>query len=371
MALVDRSRALQVLRPRLAGHPWLRGVLRQTDTSLSRVHHSLAGSFPGLIKPQPRQLTVAITAACNLRCIGCRYGRDFMLGARLSLEMAKHMLDDAKAAGVSRVRLYGGEPLVHPDVTEMIRHSTSIGLDTYITSNALLLGDKIDELFEAGLRLTTIGFYGVGAKYDEYSQRKGQFEKLERSLSVVREKYGSRFDLQLNYVILRPMCNLEALHGAWEFARRFDMHVHVDLYAPTFPYFTDGPDKSLAFAEEDRGDVQRVVDELVRLKEAHPQRIPHSTAFLRSIPDWVILGPDMRVPCDAYQLIWVGADGTVQLCDVHFKLGNLHDRRLRDMLFSAEHKQACVDGFLLKCPNCTCKVDTRIQKHAPSMRRYG
>ena len=39
----------------------------------------------------------------------------------------------------------------------------------------------------------------------------------------------------------------------------------------------------------------------------------------------------MQVPCDAHKLIWVGADGTAQLCYAAFKLGNLHQRRLRDI----------------------------------------
>ncbi len=367
----QRARSLQALRPALADHPWLRGVLREVDTTLTRWHHSLALSFPSVIRPEPRQLTIAVTAACNLRCQGCRYGRDFMLGERLSLAIVRDLLDDARAAGISRVRFYGGEPLVHPELPAMIRHATQLGLDVYVTTNAILLGQQIDELFDAGLRLATFGFYGVDEKYDAYTERGGQYARLCDSLATVREKYGARFELQLNWVILRPTCNLEALHEAWEFAGRYGTAFHVDLYSPSIPFFTDGTNGELAFRPEDRPRVQQVVDELVHLKHAHPTRIPHSLPFLRSITDWLILGTEMRVPCDAYQLVWVGADGTVQLCDVTFKLGNLHEKRLREILFREEHVRACRDGFRLDCPNCTCKVDTRIQKHAASRRRYG
>ena len=93
-------------------------------------------------------------------------------------------------------------------------------------------------------------------------------------------------------------------------------------------------------------------------------------AFLRSIPDWLSLGPKMHVPCDAYDLIWVGADGTVQLCDTYFRLGNLHQQRLRQILFGAEHRQACRDAFHLQCPNCSCKANARILKDRVSLQRY-
>jgi cyclic pyranopterin phosphate synthase len=91
---------------------------------------------------------------------------------------------------------------------------------------------------------------------------------------------------------------------------------------------------------------------------------------LRSIPDWLLKGAAMRVPCDAYQMIWVGADGTVQLCYVTFRLGNLHEKPLTDLLFTAAHRQAARSAFALDCPNCHCHYDRRIRKHAPSLQRF-
>jgi cyclic pyranopterin phosphate synthase len=91
---------------------------------------------------------------------------------------------------------------------------------------------------------------------------------------------------------------------------------------------------------------------------------------LRSIPDWLIKGPDMTVPCDRYRLIWVGADGTVQLCYVTFKLGNLHEKRFSEMLFTPEHRQASRDAFALKCPRCHCSYPSRTAMHAPSRWKY-
>jgi hypothetical protein len=78
----------------------------------------------------------------------------------------------------------------------------------------------------------------------------------------------------------------------------------------------------------------------------------------------------MRVPCDFREAIWIGADGTVQLCYVTFRLGNLHEQPLRAMLFGPEHKQAARDSFALNCPNCHCNYDRRVQKHGPSNTVY-
>lgn len=110
--------------------------------------------------------------------------------------------------------------------------------------------------------------------------------------------------------------------------------------------------------------------ELLRLKMLRPSLIKQSEMALRSIPDWLIKGPEMNVPCERYRLIWVGADGTVQMCYVTFKMGNLHEKRLSEMLFTSQHRQFARDAFASRCPNCHCSYHNRIEMHAPSRQRY-
>lgn len=367
--LTERARAL--LRDSVRDKPAIRHALVEAEVLSEMARHSLADKLPQLIRPRTRKLTVAITAQCNLRCIGCRYGRDFMPGHQLSLEMVRDLLDDGRAGGAEVVRLYGGEPLLHPDLPAMVRHARSLGLSTYVTTNGVLLERRLDELFEAGLRDITLGFYGTGAEYDGYVQRSGRFERMERGLAAARERYGNALSLQLNFLIMRPSCNPQSLAAAWEFACRYDMTFHTDLVHYSLPYFAAGLDGELQFREQDRPAIEALAAELVRLKQAWPERIPESEMSLRSIPDWLMKGADMRVPCDAYNMVWVGADGSVKLCYVTFDLGNLHDKRLRDMLYGPEHRTAARDAFALKCPNCHCERDNRIKKHLASRRMYG
>ncbi len=117
----------------------LKRALRKTQIGLGLVEHSVAKVLPTVIRPRPRRLTVAVTAQCNLRCTGCRYGRDFMPGEQLTLSMAKQLLGDAKSCGIELVRLYGGEPLLHRDLPEMVRCSVDLGMSTYVTTNGTLL----------------------------------------------------------------------------------------------------------------------------------------------------------------------------------------------------------------------------------------
>jgi cyclic pyranopterin phosphate synthase len=294
-----------------------------------------------------------------------------MRGHQLSLSMVRDLLDDAKAAGISTVRLYGGEPLLHPDLPGMVRHASQVGIRPFITTNGRLLRQKIDALYEAGLRQVSIGYYGSADEYDTYVGARGAFRQLEQGVAAVRDRYGASVEMQMNFVLMRPTCSVQAIRDGWAFAQRYGMTFRVDLIHYSLPYFSEGPDRTLQFTHTDAHSIDLAVRELAALKGSHPSTFRESVSAIRSIPDWLLRGPNMRIPCDAYNLIWVGADGTVQLCYVTFRLGNLYHERLRDMLFSPAHEAAARGAFRLSCPNCHCERNTRIQKHLASRVHYG
>jgi molybdenum cofactor biosynthesis enzyme MoaA len=284
--------------------------------------------------------------------------------------IVRNLLHDCVDVGIWDVRFYGGEPLLHKDLAKMVGLSTSLDLQCHVTTNGILLGRRIEELYDAGLRNITIGFYGTDEGYNTYVQRKDRFAELESSAERVRQRYGDSVNMRINWLLMRPSCSVDALHSAVEFADRFGMTMQVDLIHYSLPYFSEGPDRVLQFRPEDRPAIETVRDELVRLKTERPTLINQSVEGLRSIPDWLIKGPDMRVPCDSHQMLWVGADGTVQQCYVTFRLGNLHENRLPELLFTEAHRKAARGSFDLTCPNCHCHYDQRIRKHRPSAHHY-
>lgn len=365
------ARVKEALRAGLQGSPRLLDTLRGARTRAQALRHSMARRVPGLISARTTNLTVAITAGCNYRCTGCLYERGFMAGSSLPLDVTLDMLEDAGQAGVDNVRFYGGEPLLHPDLPAMIEGARKFGVDPYVTTNGLLLGKRIDDLVSAGLEYLTVGFYGVGEEYDRYVGRPGAFERFERSLDTVREKYGTSVGLRMNWLLHRESCNVEAVEQAIELAAKYEAPMQVDLVHYSLPYFTEGEDRHLQFKDGDRPMIEPVVHRLLQAKRETPDLIEGSEMGLRSIPDWLVLGPDMKVACDKYEMLWIGADGTVQLCYVMFELGNLHETRLREMLYGPEHEDAARKAFCLECTNCHCGYDSRTRKDLRSRLRYG
>ncbi len=368
---MTRTKLVQLLRPTFQKFPLIRRVFVGADEGLKLARHSVAAVLPAIIQPAPERLTVAITARCNLRCIGCRYGRDFMPNQHLPSNVVLDLLTDAAACGFVTVRLYGGEPLMHRDLPLFIRHALQVGIRPVVTTNGILLERRIHELYDAGLRLISIGYYGSDQTYDDYVQRPGSFAQLERSVAAVRAAYGSQIALKINYLLAKPTCSVDMLRRAWDFAQRYRMMFQLDLVHYSLPYFTEGPDQCLQFTSADGDKLHAVVEELLRMKASDPDLYNESIASIRSIADWAIKGPAMNIPCDAYKMIWVGADGTVQLCYAAFPLGNLHESRLKDLMARPEYRQACRRAFELDCPHCHCERTPRIQSHLPSRLHYG
>ena len=336
-----------------------------------RLLTSMAAAAPSLIRARTEKITIAITAHCNLRCQGCRYGRDFMPGAQLPLALVKGLLEDAAAARVPAVRLYGGEPLLHPHVVAMVATARELGVGCYMTTNGLVLDRKIEALHEAGLRKVTLGYYGESRAFDEYVQRPGRFQRLIESLENTRARFGpDELEMQLNFLLTRRSASVEAVEEVRRFAERFDARIQVDVVHYSLPYFQEGPERALQFRAEDRDTLQRVVDHILALKDARPELLTGSPPALASLVDWGIRQQEMRIPCDARKLLWVGADGSVMLCYAAFPLGNLHEKRLSEILYTPGHHDAARRAFQLDCPNCHCESAARVEKHAPSLRKY-
>jgi cyclic pyranopterin phosphate synthase len=278
------------LEPYYRDSPDLKARLRSIESGLERVRTSAWEHFPSLIQPDPRHIYLALTANCNLRCKGCRYGRDFMPGEQLPLPVVRDLLDDIKEFEFEVVRLYGGEPLVHKDIVKIVEHCSRLGLLTYMTTNGILLKKKIDDLFAAGLRRISVGLYGIGEDYNSYVQRKDRFRQLEDSLAYVRERHGDKVSLSLAWVLMRPTCSIDTVRETWRFAQRYRAPISINLVHYSLPYFAGMENHEVQFAPEDRPAIEAVVKEFLRLQSEEPELLPMSPIALRAIPDWLMKG---------------------------------------------------------------------------------
>jgi radical SAM protein with 4Fe4S-binding SPASM domain len=97
-----------------------------------------------------------------------------------------------------------GEPLLHPDLWEMISFASERKIKTSIITNGTLLKDKIiDRIFQSGLSTISFSMDGVGENYT--SARGFEYDKLKKGiLEFITEKKKRNLDLpriELNVVL--------------------------------------------------------------------------------------------------------------------------------------------------------------------------
>lgn len=107
----------------------------------------------------------SITGFCNYRCRHCFMDApDGTLG-QLSHEMAMRIVDEIAECGILKVSLTGGEPLIRPDLWEIIDRLVSHKIDISVlyTNGALLTDLVLEGFLSRGLKpRISISFDGAG-----------------------------------------------------------------------------------------------------------------------------------------------------------------------------------------------------------------
>ena len=87
------------------------------------------------------QIYFYLTDECNLRCRHCwiapKYQTEGKAARALDLELFRHIVDQAKPLGLSAVKLSGGEPLIHPQISEILDYLRCQDLSLSIESNGI------------------------------------------------------------------------------------------------------------------------------------------------------------------------------------------------------------------------------------------
>jgi len=162
---------------------------------------------------------LSLTDRCDLACIYCRPDkRDGYLEDRLEIEAWKTMAKGLVDAGVRRVRITGGEPLLHPALVEVVAFLASLDLDDLaLTTNATRLERAARPLRAAGLRRLNISLDTLDAERFRRMTRGGKLPAVLRGIDAA---VAVGFDeIKLNAVVVKDENDdeLEALvRYAWE-----------------------------------------------------------------------------------------------------------------------------------------------------------
>jgi MoaA/NifB/PqqE/SkfB family radical SAM enzyme len=153
-------------------------------------------ALKGLVKtnlsgrPTPVAMTFAVTYRCQCRCVHCSAGRHLRTDLpELSTAEAKKVIDDSQKLGVAIMAFTGGEPLVRPDIYELVAHVDQARTMPILFTNGLLLSEEnVARLAEAGLYSLFVSLDSpIAAEHDRCRGMPGLFDTAVAGLEKARD----------------------------------------------------------------------------------------------------------------------------------------------------------------------------------------
>jgi SynChlorMet cassette radical SAM/SPASM protein ScmF len=99
------------------------------------------------------QIYFYLTEGCNLKCRHCwlapKYQSEGNSYPALDLDLFKSIIEQAKPLGLARVKLTGGEPLLHPEIKEILEYIRTEELSFAVETNGVLCTPELAQKIAA------------------------------------------------------------------------------------------------------------------------------------------------------------------------------------------------------------------------------
>lgn len=150
---------------------------------------------------------------CNARCYFC-YFLERIGDAQhpehpfMTLEKAKALCTTLREVyGNTSIDIQGGEPTIHPDIFELIRHCRDIGLYPTLITNGLALPKPglLEKFKEAGVRDFLVSLHGMGEIHDQVVGRKGASGKI---IAAIERMVELDIPFRFNCTMSKPVIPL-------------------------------------------------------------------------------------------------------------------------------------------------------------------
>ncbi len=141
-----------------------------------------------------------LTRRCNLSCLHCyANSRDVHYSGELTTSACLSVIEDLAAYGAQAVIFSGGEPLLRPDLFDLMAAAKERGLYTSLSTNGVLIGvETVRRLLDAGTDYVGVSLDGLEPVHDRFRGEHGAFRRSLRGIRLCRDvglKVGIRTTL--------------------------------------------------------------------------------------------------------------------------------------------------------------------------------
>jgi MoaA/NifB/PqqE/SkfB family radical SAM enzyme len=272
-----------------------------------------------------------VTDRCNLDCFYCtEYDNSVPHPSREDL---KKWIQKIKELGCIRIGLQGGEPLLHPDIVEIIQYCKALDLNTSMSTNGFMLTPTlIQDLENAGLDSLQISI-----------DRMTPIPSTRKSLKTIIPKLellkNSKLRFSISGVLFKETLNEAKKVLDYGLSHGISTHVRL-VHASATGHFRVDP------GEKDA--LKSLIDfQMQEKKQGHKI---HTSWHLLKYQNALLNGESVDWTCIAgYKYFFVSAQGKFWLCSTNRQpntdIMNITPELLRNYFY----KKACQDGCGVYC----------------------
>lgn len=127
---------------------------------------------------------------CNLACCHCWispiHRQKPVSEKALEIQLFKDIIVQAKPLGLNSVKLTGGEPLIHPDIEEILIHIKEQSLDLMVETNGVLITDRIAGLIrQCKNPFVSVSIDGIKSTHEQIRGIRGSFDNVCKGVEIL------------------------------------------------------------------------------------------------------------------------------------------------------------------------------------------
>jgi len=284
----------------------------------------------------PHLIFWELTKACNLKCAHCRACATEKPGPdELSTPEVLRIIDDIAGYCNPLLILSGGEPLLKPDIYDIIKYSSKKIRTLLATEGTMVTPEAAKKIKEAGIVKVSISLDGSNAQiHDNFRGRAGAFDLAIKGIENIIK---AGLPVQINSAVTKR--NMKDLPGIIKLVEKLGADAfHIFLLVPT------GRGKEMIEDELTPEEYENVLSWLIEEKKKTKINIkatcaPHFNRILRQgkeMPVMPKLPPGMenlnKGCLGGIAVMFIGANADVLPCGyLPAKAGNLRKQKLKDI----------------------------------------
>jgi cyclic pyranopterin phosphate synthase len=274
-------------------------------------------------------LRISLTPKCNLSCIYCHREGEKDPEASLTAAEIAEVLRVAAGFGIRSIKFTGGEPLLRPDLIEIVK-SVPAGIESSLTTNGTLLAGLAADLKQAGLRRANVSIDSLDPA--TYKKIAGT-DRLSDVLEGIDAALATGLTpVKLNMVVLKGIND----HEIDDFLRYVRGNRDLVLQLIELMNFNDC---------DHHGDLNGLEDSLAsRSKQIVTRRMHHRKKYCLDGAEVEVVRPLHNTEFCAYcNRLRVTSDGKLKPCllrtDNHVDIRGKSGKELEDLFIEAVRRR--------------------------------